>query len=587
MKPNYKSRIHRFLLKTVRRGSVNVKPTQAEVAIREWHFSRVGNIGDVVSPDVIEHVSHHRTIFSTDSDRARLFAIGSIAGSANSKAILWGTGLMDPDQQVSQIAASNVYALRGKLTYQKFRSAGVHVPDLPLGDPGFLVSKFIPRMNSERRFRVGLVPHYVDRQHPLFQRLVLEEGVADLNVHDSPAEFFRRLQSCDAIVSSSLHGLIFAEAFGIPNLWIKLSDRVVRSGFKFQDWFSLADRPQNQPYEPANDIEVDELVARASLHDVKIDRRGVIANFPSSRVGELSHDLGKHTYHTLSSCREMPLPIFIISYNRGDFLRRSVDSYRRMKRNVEIIVHDNGSDDVETLRTLDELKSEGCIIYKGDKIYSQSELNKINDTIKDYFSSWAQPSRYVVTDCDIDLSDASADTLDVYDELLDLYTSVQCVGPMIRIRDVPHEYPLFHDVMNRHIEQFWHRKPEWIETSHGRTASIEAPIDTTFALHRAGEPFSRMKTARRVYYPFEATHLDWYLKPVDYSSSTYFKTSSGAISHWNNETADKLATDKPTEFSNFIYVDADLDGTLVERTQSLVEGAQSNAASPAEQVRPD
>ncbi|MER9639797.1 polysaccharide pyruvyl transferase family protein [Mesorhizobium sp. M0239] len=543
---------------------------QSDVAIREWHFSRIGNIGDVVSPDVIEHVSRHHTIFSADSDQSRLFAIGSIAGSANSKAILWGTGLMDPDQQVSQIAASNVYALRGKLTHQKFRSAGVDVPDIPLGDPGFLVSNFIPRIvKSEQRFRVGLVPHYVDRQHPLFQRLVLEEGVVDLNVHDAPAEFFRRMQSCDAIISSSLHGLIFAEAFGIPNLWIKLSDRVVRSGFKFRDWFSLADRPQLQPYEPASDVRINELVARATLHEMQIDREGLIKNFPNDRVGELSYDLGERSYLTLSSCREAPLPIFVISYNRGTFLRICVESYKRMKRNVAIIIHDNGSDDLETLRILDELESEGCVIYRKQKVFTQDDLNKIDETIKHYFSSWAQPSRYVVTDCDIDLSVADADTLDIYDELLDHYTSVQCVGPMIRIRDVPHDYPLFQDVMARHIEQFWHRKPEWIDTSHGRVASIEAAIDTTFALHRAGEPFSRMKTARRVYYPFEAVHLDWYLKPVDYSSSTYFKTSSGSISHWNNEAADKLVTTEPMEFGDFIYVDADADGILVERTQSV------------------
>ncbi|TPL80671.1 polysaccharide pyruvyl transferase family protein [Mesorhizobium sp. B2-3-12] len=573
MKPNYKSRIHRFLLKTVRGGSGGVKPTQSDVAIREWHFSRIGNIGDVVSPDVIEHASRQRTIFSTDSNQARLFAIGSIAGSANSRTILWGTGLMDPDQQVSQILASNVYALRGKLTHQRFKSAGVDVPDIPLGDPGFLVPDFLPRISSEQKFRMGLIPHYVDRQHPLFQRLLREEGVVDVNVHDSPTEFFRTLQSCDAIVSSSLHGLIFAEAFGIPNLWIKLSDRVVRSGFKFRDWFSLANQPQNQPYEPAIDIDANELVARATLHDVQIDRAAMISNFPNSRIGELSHDLGKRSYQTLSSCRKMPLPIFVISYNRGKFLRAAIDSYRKMKRSVEVIVHDNGSDDPETLHVLDDLESEGCIIYKRGKIFNQDELNNVDETIKDYFSSWAQPTRYVVTDCDIDLSAANADALDVYDELLDRYTSVQCVGPMIRIRDVPHDYPLFQEVMNRHIEQFWHRKPEWVETSHGRVASIDVLIDTTFALHRAGEPFSRMKTARRVYYPFEAAHLDWYLKADDYSSSAYFETSSAAISHWNNMAADKLATDGPTEFGHFIYVDTDANGVLVERTQFVDQGA--------------
>ena len=69
-------------------------------------------------------------------------------------------------------------------------------------------------------------------------------------------------------------------------------------------------------------------------------------------------------------------------------------------------------------------------------------------------------------------------------------------------------------MMNRHIEQFWHRQPLWAETSFGRVAYLDAPIDTTMAMHRAGEPFFRLKQSLRVYEPYEAQHLDWYLRSI-------------------------------------------------------------------------
>jgi len=45
-----------------------------------------------------------------------------------------------------------------------------------------------------------------------------------------------------------------------------------------------------------------------------------------------------------------PIPVIVISFNRGDLLRRVVASYRRQSVPVEIVVHDNGSDDPATLK---------------------------------------------------------------------------------------------------------------------------------------------------------------------------------------------------------------------------------------------
>ncbi len=79
----------------------------------------------------------------------------------------------------------------------------------------------------------------------------------------------------------------------------------------------------------------------------------------------------------VDACRVNPLPIFVISYNRAGALKQAVASYRRQIRPVEIIIHDNGSDDPATLALLDELNEAGVMIYRQPPINSPDDLNLV------------------------------------------------------------------------------------------------------------------------------------------------------------------------------------------------------------------
>lgn len=244
------------------------------------------------------------------------------------------------------------------------------------------------------------------------------------------------------------------------------------------------------------------------------------------------------------------IPIFVISYNRGEYLRKIINSYKKQDIPVAIIIHDNGSDEKKTIEILNELENEGYTIYRKNKIYSPDELNLVNDTVVDYFSRAEYSTPYAVTDCDVDLSEARPDTLRLYLELLDTFTNIECVGPMLRISDVCKSYPLFNRVMERHIEQFWRREPEWTSTSLGSVAFLRHAIDTTFAIHRANSVFRRLKPGLRIYHPFEATHLDWYVSEKE--NSFYRQTSSDLISHWNNSA--EFERFKSNDMINLSYI---------------------------------
>jgi hypothetical protein len=536
--------------------------------VRLRYFLRIPNVGDRINPAIVSAISRRPTIHAADTAESHLVAIGSTMAATTRASHVWGTGVMHPDFGIGGVGASHVHAVRGKLSHSALRVAGIEPSDIPLGDPGFLAPALlgIARTAAETG-PLGVVPHYVDRRHPHFRRLVREQGTVELNVHDDPEQFLRDMAGCAAIVSSSLHGLVFAEALGIPNLWVTASNEIAGGSFKFDDWFSTTARPQQTAHVLSSADSIEALRHRAALHDCTIDTAALIAAFPAGQLDEMC-DTRPRVLVPVETCRARPTPVFLISYNRGAMLRKTIQSIQRLERPTEIVVHDNGSTDPSTLSFLQELENGGTRVVRNPAIASADDLNQVDATVRGFFRDWAEPARYVVSDGDIDMTIAAPEALDVYDELLNTHRQVECVGPMLRIADIPAHYPLFNRVLNRHIEQFWNQRPDWTETSFGPVAHLHTGIDTTFALQRAGEPFRRLKEALRVYEPYEAQHLDWYID--DIGGDVYATTSSAEISHWNNSVELERHQHVELEHASYFVVRRNEAGALAVFEEPIV-----------------
>jgi len=433
------------------------------------YFLRIPNVGDRVNPLVVAEVGAAEVHYASNLAAPHLLAIGSIAGLANSSSLIWGSGVLHPGFGVGSPQPQNVRALRGKLSFQAIRDAGIAIGNVPLGDPAFLAPKLLGIKRSPApRWDLGIVMHYVDRTNPIFLRMLQQPNVVDLNVHSEPDAFLSTMAECEAVVSTSLHGLVFAEAMGIPNLWVKASDRVLGDGFKFCDWFSTTSRPQQMARPLDLRDTADSLISMAALHDSDIDVESLRASFPHE-IQEIS---GPRM--SLEKARAHPLPIFFISYNRGAFLEEAISAAQRQRRKVEIVVHDNGSTDPFTVAVLKALESEGVKVVRAVATFEpDEEVNRINETIQAYFSNWSEPQPYIVSDCDVDLSAASVDSFDIYSELLNAVPDAQCAGAMLDIGDIPAGHELY------------------LETRFGRIACERAVIDSGLSMHRAGEPFRR------------------------------------------------------------------------------------------------
>jgi pyruvyltransferase len=166
---------------------------------------------------------------------AQIVGVGSILERVPDQfpGIVLGTGFAWEVSR-SGLRQARVLALRGPLTRARISAA----KPLLLGDPGLLA----PRLLGSRpppRYRLGLVPHYVDQQNAMFSRLRGQhpDEVTLIDVRRQPGAVIREIAECEAIVSSSLHGLIVADALGIPSAWHYVP-AVLGAGFKFQDHFA-------------------------------------------------------------------------------------------------------------------------------------------------------------------------------------------------------------------------------------------------------------------------------------------------------------------------------------------------------------
>ena len=211
------------------------------------------NWGDDINIFFLEEITNLRVkVFN----RSRVFprivrkvycCIGSILdGCYGKKLEIWGSGFISETGHI-QVMPHRVYSVRGPLTRQKLLDQGIDCPAV-YGDPALLISKYYHPI-VEKKYKYGIVPHYVDEANPSIQSFRSRDDVLLIsmsNYHDWH-EIPDAICSCEMIISSSLHGLIVSDSYGIPNRWVRFSDKLDGGNFKFHDYFQSIHRSVQNP----------------------------------------------------------------------------------------------------------------------------------------------------------------------------------------------------------------------------------------------------------------------------------------------------------------------------------------------------
>ena len=132
------------------------------------------------------------------------------------------------------------YAVRGRLTKERLIEKGIEVSnDIKLVDPGLMVSKIYDIGNVTKKYKIGIIPHYVDEDR-IVQLYGDKYRIISMKTSDVQ-NLCRQIMECEMIISSSLHGIIFSHSLGVPAYHIELSKLQEGDNFKFKDYYSCYD----------------------------------------------------------------------------------------------------------------------------------------------------------------------------------------------------------------------------------------------------------------------------------------------------------------------------------------------------------
>ncbi len=227
------------------------------------------NWGDALAPQLLTWLSGTKpelVPLREACDRPNLLTVGSVLRMVDENTTVWGAGFISRDDGLglthwdagaSAVVARPraVRAVRGPLTREKLLAMGIPCPQV-YGDPALLLPRFVPPA-SRTRFELGVVPHYTDRHDPALAELRRDPKVKVIDVRvgrlghwlgrPDLMAFARAVSACEKIVSSSLHGLVVAESYGVPSQRLRLGDGLIGGDFKFEDFFASVYREAVAP----------------------------------------------------------------------------------------------------------------------------------------------------------------------------------------------------------------------------------------------------------------------------------------------------------------------------------------------------
>jgi pyruvyltransferase len=181
------------------------------------------NFGDALSPRIVERILK-RPVELVDENYAgpKLIAGGSALHCAHDGDVLWGAGLRTEEDFAStpRFHHLKVAAVRGPITRDFLRGRyPIDVPEV-FGDPAILLPHLFPEWRRRTvKGRIGVIPHFSNRQEYTSR----SENFVVILPDREPEQVVPEILACELVIAGSLHGLIVAEAFGIPARWLNSS----------------------------------------------------------------------------------------------------------------------------------------------------------------------------------------------------------------------------------------------------------------------------------------------------------------------------------------------------------------------------
>lgn len=202
-----------------------------------WHENKKINFGDYLSLKLVERIVGLPVQIYEKKPVVvgkKLLALGSILYFARENDIVWGSGINGKRliKEEYSFTSLDIRSVRGPLSRAYLiENFNLSVPEI-YGDPALLFPYLFPEFKKKENpsYDYIVIPHYLEEA-------LLPKTAGEHIIH--PTEpwnaVIEKILDSKFVISGSLHGLIVAEAYGIPAKWLRISEK--EPVFKFYDYY--------------------------------------------------------------------------------------------------------------------------------------------------------------------------------------------------------------------------------------------------------------------------------------------------------------------------------------------------------------
>ncbi len=240
------------------------------------------NWGDSLNEYLIPKLSGKQLINIEKAFNVNFVPVHAVVGSIIERfvvyhLVIWGSGILRQDWKLRS-KRIDVHAVRGPKTRERLLRDGIKCPEV-YGDPALLLP-MLHKPQSQKVYDLGVILHVRETDDPWLKNLELDQNTLIIDVCTETFEFIELVNSCKQVVSSSLHGLILADAYNIPNAWISLNDIHLGGYFKFEDYFLSVGREFEEPNEVRGINKSSQLLSLEFTEKIEFDAHALIDACP-------------------------------------------------------------------------------------------------------------------------------------------------------------------------------------------------------------------------------------------------------------------------------------------------------------------
>lgn len=241
------------------------------------------NFGDYIAGPIYDYMLKRNNL---DKDKKvkgtkHLYTIGSILLIGHQDATIWGSGILmgEPDNFIwsrNRYRQLDVRCVRGPLTMKRLKENGIDVSDCKIGDPGVLMPLvYQPSKETKRDFGILIHMSQMDDSEHKKEYEKYSSHIIDI-MTDDYQKTIDEICSCDFVISSTLHGIIIAESYGIPAI---LLERFEFDDFKYMDYYLSTGR-EEKDIPIAESIEAAIAMEKPAVPDLSGLQNNLLTSFP-------------------------------------------------------------------------------------------------------------------------------------------------------------------------------------------------------------------------------------------------------------------------------------------------------------------